>query len=109
MCIDRFRDRVPDGIGWPALAAYTDANAESPGDVVVYTCGPEIMIRGVAGFCRKRGIEYHVCMERSMACGTGLCQSCVVPVRDACDAEDWHYRLCCTDGPVFDAAQIKWD
>ncbi len=100
---------MPDGIGWPALAAYTDANAESPGDVVVYTCGPEIMIRGVAGFCRKRGIECYVCMERSMACGTGLCQSCVVPVHDASDAEDWRYRLCCTDGPVFDAAQIKWD
>ena len=92
-----------------ALAAYADAKPKSPDEIVVYTCGPEIMMRGVADLCRERGIECHACMERSMACGTGLCQSCVVPVHDDSDAEGWRYQLCCTDGPVFDAAQIKWD
>lgn len=43
-----------------------------------------------------------------MACGTGMCQSCVVPVHDETDAEGWRYRLCCTEGPVFDAAHINW-
>lgn len=92
-----------------ALAAYAEANPAPPGDVVVYTCGPEPMMRGVAEHCAERGIECHACMERSMACGTGLCQSCVVPVRDDSDAEGWRYELCCSAGPVFDVSRIIWD
>ena len=49
------------------------------------------------------------CLERAMACGVGVCQSCVVPVADASDAQGWRYALCCTEGPVFDAAQVLWD
>ena len=92
-----------------ALAAHYEANPASADDLIVYTCGPEPMMRFVAEFCVSRGIECHVCMERAMACGTGLCQSCVVPVRDALDSEGWLYRLCCTDGPVFPAESIVWE
>lgn len=89
-----------------ALAAYYEANRVASDDVVVYTCGPERMMEFVANFCAARDIHCYVCMERAMACGTGMCQSCVVPVRDADDAQGWRYRLCCTDGPVFDAADV---
>lgn len=92
-----------------ALTEYADANPTPPDDVVVYTCGPERMMRFVAEFCIARGIECHVCVERNMACGTGMCQSCVVPVRDTCDPSGWRYRLCCTEGPVFEARQIIWE
>ena len=92
-----------------ALTAYGAANPVASGDLVVYTCGPERMMQAVAGFCMERGIDCYPCMERSMACGTGLCQSCVVPVLDPSDREGWRYELCCTDGPVFEAARILWE
>ena len=92
-----------------ALQAYAEANSVRANDLVVYTCGPEPMLRVVAEFCAVRGIECHVCMERAMACGTGLCQSCVVPVRDETDGEGWRYALCCREGPVFDAKDVIWE
>lgn len=92
-----------------ALAAFCEANPTQPDEVVVYTCGPERMMRFVAELCAKRGIDCFACVERNMACGTGMCQSCVVPVRDEAAATGRRYRLCCTEGPVFDARHIIWD
>ncbi len=92
-----------------AMAAYHQANATPADELVVYTCGPEGMMRFVAQYCAARGIECYVCMERSMACGTGTCQSCVVPVHDESDSQGWRYRLCCTEGPVFNAKTIVWE
>jgi len=90
-----------------AMSAFADTNPVDARDLVVYTCGPERMMEFVAEFCIGRGIECYVCMERAMACGTGMCQSCVVPMRDD-SADGWHYRLCCTDGPVFPAGEVLW-
>ncbi len=92
-----------------ALTAYHKAQSCDADDLVVYTCGPERMMAFVARFCFDRGIECHVCMERSMACGTGMCQSCVVPVRDDDTDGAWRYRLCCREGPVFSAEDVLWE
>lgn len=92
-----------------ALLAYHAAQRVAPDQLVIYTCGPEVMMRFVARFALERGIECHVCMERSMACGMGTCQSCVLPVRDASDLAGWRYSLCCTEGPVYEAGQLLWD
>jgi len=92
-----------------AMAAYHQANPIDAETLVVYTCGPEPMMRFVAEYCVARKIECYVCVERNMACGTGMCQSCVVPVRDTTDPEGWSYRLCCTDGPIFEARTILWE
>ncbi len=92
-----------------AMAAHFEMSRPGVDDVVVYTCGPEPMMRYVAEFCIARNMECYVCVERNMACGTGMCQSCVVPVRDTRDPEGWSYRLCCTDGPIFEARNILWD
>jgi len=92
-----------------ALARYAETHRAEPEDAVVYTCGPEPMMRAVASWCHTQGIECQVCMERAMACGMGTCQSCVVPCRDTTREEGWRYRLCCTDGPVFDSREVIWD
>jgi dihydroorotate dehydrogenase electron transfer subunit len=81
----------------------------APEEVVVYTCGPELMMRSVAEFCLEHGIRCYVCMERAMACGAGTCQSCVVSVRDEHAVDAWRYALCCDDGPVFEASRVLWD
>ena len=92
-----------------ALTAYHRANPTASDEVVIYTCGPERMMQFVAEYCVTRSIECYACMERAMACGTGTCQSCVVALHDDSDSEGWRYRLCCIDGPVFDARDIIWD
>ncbi len=98
----------PGHIG-QALEEFHSANPIPGGQLVLYTCGPEKMMAFVAKFAASLGAACYACVERSMACATGMCQSCVVPVHDPMDADGWRYRLCCTDGPVFDASEIIWD
>lgn len=76
------------------------------GDAIIYACGPEPMMAATARLAAERGIECQVSMERMMACGIGLCQSCAVECRGSGDTE---YRLCCKDGPVFDARDVVWE
>jgi len=80
------------------------------GDLVVYSCGPEAMMKAVGDICIARGIVCQLALERYMACGMGTCQSCNVKIRDpgAPGGRGWSYKLCCTDGPVFDARQVVW-
>lgn len=76
--------------------------------VVIYACGPEPMLRALGQWATERGVECYLCTERTMACGMGTCQSCVIPVRSDTESDGWHYRLCCTDGPVFAAKDVLW-
>jgi len=94
---------IPD-----VFARYVEKHLDDTQSVVIYACGPEAMLRAVAGLGLERGIATQVCMERVMACGMGTCQSCVVRTHDSSAEDGWRYRLCCTDGPVFDAREIVW-
>jgi len=91
-----------------ALAAYLDVHSPEADEVTAYACGPEPMMKAVADLCAQRQIDCQLCMERSMACGMATCQSCVVPVHDADAPDGWCYKLCCTDGPIFNARQVIW-
>lgn len=94
---------VPD-----AFAAYLDNNHIDPKSAVVYTCGPDVMMRATAHTAETRGMDCFVCLERMMACGMGTCQSCVVRVHEPQADEGWRYQLCCTDGPVFAGPTVIW-
>src|SRR5205823_4151493 len=52
------------------------------GRPIIYTCGPEPMMKRVADIANSRGIECQCAVERAMACGMGTCQSCCIRVRD---------------------------
>jgi dihydroorotate dehydrogenase electron transfer subunit len=78
------------------------------GQLVVYSCGPEVMMRVVGDICIKRGIECYLSLERHMGCGMGTCQSCIVKIRDNSE-QGWGYKLCCSDGPAFPAELIVWE
>jgi dihydroorotate dehydrogenase electron transfer subunit len=67
-------------------------------------CGPEPMLKALAILAKRRGIPCHVSLESPMACGIGICFSCVAKVRTA---DGWDYRRICVDGPVFDAAILE--
>ncbi len=90
-----------------AFERWLDQAGAAARDTVVYSCGPEEMMRRVGQVCVDRGIECYLSLERNMACGMGTCQSCVVKIRDNTPA-GWSYQLCCKDGPVFPAERIVW-
>ncbi len=73
---------------------------QSPPDHLV-GCGPEPMLHSLAGLARRWGVACHLSLETPMACGVGICFSCVTRVKTA---DGWDYRRVCIDGPVFDAA-----
>lgn len=73
----------------------------------VVSCGPEIMMQKVAEGCIARSVPCEVSLETPMACGIGICFSCVAMVRPAED-QPWDYKRTCVEGPVFDARQIVW-
>jgi dihydroorotate dehydrogenase electron transfer subunit len=93
------RGRVTDVL--PTMIARTGAR-------VVYACGPNPMLRAVAEFCLSRGVPCQVAVEEMMACGLGVCWTCVVPVI-ALDGRGWWNVRACLEGPVFNGARVWWD
>ncbi|MCW2635448.1 MAG: pyrK [Blastococcus sp.] len=73
---------------------------------VVYACGPMPMLRTVADAASARGIPSYVAVEESMACGIGVCMTCVLPVV----GEDGRTRFSrsCTEGPVFGGDRVRF-
>jgi dihydroorotate dehydrogenase electron transfer subunit len=75
-------------------------------DCHIICCGPVPMMEAVSDIARERKVNCQVSLETPMACGIGICFSCVAKVRD--ERGDWDYKRTCVDGPVFDAAAIEW-
>lgn len=73
----------------------------------LYACGPEAMLHAVARIADRRGLPAQVSLDPWMGCGVGTCLGCVVWVQDQHD-ERARYRCACTEGPVFDAARVRW-
>ena len=73
---------------------------------VVYACGPMPMLRAVADAATARGIPSYVAVEESMACGIGVCMTCVLPIV----GEDGRTRFSrsCTEGPVFGGDRVRF-
>ena len=70
----------------------------------VCTCGPQPMMRAVAGLCRSKGWSCQVSLETMMACGIGACLGCAVSGVEP----DGDYLHVCKDGPVFQADRLGW-
>ena len=68
----------------------------------------QAMLRQVAAFCVGRRLPAQVAVREQMACGMGLCFSCVVPVMRK-DGSGFDHLRACTEGPVFNPARILWD
>ncbi len=71
--------------------------------VEILACGPTTMLAAVRRIGLAAEIDTYLCLEENMACGFGVCLGCAVPVHG-----DRPYRYCCTDGPVFDAKEVRW-
>ncbi len=71
--------------------------------VLVIACGPEPMMVQTAQLALQHQLPCWLSLEAPMACGIGICCSCVVPVRRG---QGWDYCRSCLQGPVFDAQQL---
>jgi dihydroorotate dehydrogenase electron transfer subunit len=78
-------------------------------ETAVYCCGPEALMKAVAHICLGQGVPCYLSLETPMACGLGLCYSCVVRVKDEVDPKHWDYHRACIEGPVFDARRLVFD
>jgi dihydroorotate dehydrogenase electron transfer subunit len=65
------------------------------------------MLRAVADAATARGVPSYVAVEESMACGIGVCMTCVLPVV----GEDGRTRFSrsCVEGPVFGGDRVRFD
>lgn len=81
---------------------------EAPNERIrVLTCGPEIMMEKVASVCAEHRVDLQISMETPMACGVGICFSCVAKVHQ--EDGSWDYKRTCVDGPIFDGEALCWD
>jgi dihydroorotate dehydrogenase electron transfer subunit len=69
-------------------------------------CGPEPMLRALAQLAECWNVPCHLSLETPMACGVGICFSCVTRIRTA---DGWDYRRVCVEGPIFEAKCLAWD
>jgi dihydroorotate dehydrogenase electron transfer subunit len=73
---------------------------------VIYSCGPMSMLSSINKIAQEFDLVHQCSVEESMACGIGVCMTCVVPVRVG---EDLKMLRTCIDGPVMDGSTIIWD
>jgi dihydroorotate dehydrogenase electron transfer subunit len=66
---------------------------------MVYTCGPELMMKAVASLAYSQGISCEVSLENLMACGIGACLCCIVETTDG-------NKTSCVEGPVFNSLNL---
>lgn len=86
-----------------AFAAWRNRAQVPTNRLRVYACGPDPMLRAVARICAAANINCELCIERTMGCGFGTCQSCVVRVKAPERNDGWRWALACSDGPVFNS------
>jgi dihydroorotate dehydrogenase electron transfer subunit len=67
----------------------------------IYSCGPEPMMKAVAAKAKTASVFCEVSLENTMACGFGVCLCCVTETTQG-------HKCVCTDGPVFNINQLKW-
>lgn len=76
------------------------------GTEVIYSCGPMAMLESINKIANEFDIVHQCSVEESMACGIGVCMTCVVPMK--LDGDIKMVRTC-IDGPVMDGSEIIWD
>lgn len=74
---------------------------------VIYSCGPMAMLSAINAITSKSEVIHQCAVEESMACGIGICMTCVLPVADETGAVSM--LRSCIDGPVMDGAYVQWD
>ena len=65
------------------------------------------MLAAITKITNEHDVVHQCAVEESMACGIGICMTCVLPVSN----EDGSVSMLrsCIDGPVMDGARVRWE
>jgi dihydroorotate dehydrogenase electron transfer subunit len=74
---------------------------------VIYSCGPMPMLSAITNITNQFDVVHQCAVEESMACGIGVCMTCVIPVKDQEGAISM--LRSCIDGPVMDGSRVQWN
>jgi len=88
----------------------TDPIAEIINDLdtaVIYSCGPMPMLAAITKIAQEFDVVHQAAVEESMACGIGICMTCVLPVSN--DDGVVSMLRSCIDGPVMDGSTVMWE
>lgn len=66
---------------------------------LIYTCGPEIMMKKVVELAKDHDVTTYVSLEKRMGCGVGACLSC------SCETKRGRRRSC-KEGPIFKGSDL---
>ncbi|MFE3184260.1 hypothetical protein ACFXKR_25820 [Streptomyces violascens] len=99
------QEQLPAPGEWPVLVRRMLDETAADHAVVA---GPLPLLHAAASVCRESGTRCTVLLEPFMACGIGICLTCVVPTV-ATDTTEPHPLRGCTDGPAFPAEVLDWD
>ena len=77
------------------------------GTEIIYSCGPRGMIEAISNIAVDKGLIHQCAVEESMACGIGVCMTCVLPLKD--DNGVIRMQRSCIDGPVVDGSRVIWN
>lgn len=88
-------------------------------EATIFTCGPLPMIKEVSRIAIEKGVPCQISLEERMGCGTGICLVCACKIKSGkadkersfsdINSNDFDYKRCCKDGPVFDAKEVLWE
>ena len=73
---------------------------------IIYSCGPMAMLEAVDKVAMSHQLMHQCAVEESMACGIGVCMTCVIPIRD--ELGTIKMSRSCIDGPVVDGSKVVW-
>lgn len=123
LCVEEF-----DKLGWEVQVATEDGSTGVKGlitdafdkwlvqyrkthgvetPIEIFACGPEGLLRAMGERAKNNPCSAWLSMDRHMACGMGVCLTCVIKKQDA--ENSWEWARCCKDGPVFESREIVWD
>lgn len=94
-------ERVAGGFCGTVLELFEKhLDATLRGEVRIYACGPEGMLRALSRMLTGKEETTEVSLEARMGCGFGVCLGCAIPKRNG---GYWHV---CSDGPVFKLSEV---
>lgn len=93
---------VPGRVTDPIAEIIKDLNV-----AVIYSCGPMPMLAAITRISNEFDIVHQCAVEEAMACGIGICMTCVLPVENE-DGSVSNLRSC-IDGPVMDGSKVQWE
>lgn len=105
----REKDEIIEGsdktvIGGSVVDYIKELNNELKPDII-YSCGPNIVLKLVSEFGIKNNVKTEVSMEKTMACSIGVCRGCVIEYKQNGQTVN---KTVCKDGPIFDGDKVIW-